>query len=262
MFLFFFFFSILCASEVSWNGKLYDDKAVAELITVITSTNPIPSIPSTKYIREAQESLLRIPALARCKKIIVFDGIPPGFESRKDDYEEYKRRVEQEFPNTELVFCKEWLHLAGALDEAVKHVTTPYIFMHQHDIVLIKDFDLNGLIATMEANDGIQHVLLSTGTNNYGTSADAYVEGTTFVPLSRHFTWSDMTHVTRASYYREFVLPLCRHRRGFMEWTLNGALEQARKEIGTAGHLPFGTYLYGNLQDGYYTRHTDGRGSP
>lgn len=261
----------LFASSVYWNGKIYDDQTVANMITVITTTNPIPSLPSTEHIYPSQVSLFRIPAFALCKKIIVFDGIQPGFESRAADYELYKKAIldatktSPYFKNTELIFCENWVHIAGAIKAALEHVTTPYVFIHQHDFVLIKDFDLNGLIATMEANENIQHVRLAVPANYHWLyyynppSVDEQILGSSFVPLCRHFVWSDNDHISRASYYREFILPQCGH--GAMEWYLNPALEAARKEIGDLCHPPFGTYLYGGLYDGYYLRHSDGRGN-
>src|SRR4051812_37553585 len=75
--------STLCSSPpVVWNGVTYDTETVAKLITVITSTSPVPSIPSTRHLYPAQASLFQIPAFALCKKIIVFDGIRPGQEAK------------------------------------------------------------------------------------------------------------------------------------------------------------------------------------
>ena len=71
--------------DMEWNGKVYDDDTVAQMITVITTTNPIPSIPSIKHIYPAQVALFQIPAFTRCKKIIVFDGLQPGWEKRRHD---------------------------------------------------------------------------------------------------------------------------------------------------------------------------------
>src|SRR5262249_50025118 len=149
---------------VVWDGVTYDDDTTAELITVIITTNPIHSIPYVRHLFSAQKSLSMIPALAKCKKIIVFDGIQPGFEDRKHDYKLYKKNVKKltnhnpHFANTKLVFCPKWVHLSGAIREAFKYVTTPYVFIQQHDFDIIKEFDLNGLVATMAANPGIKHV--------------------------------------------------------------------------------------------------------
>lgn len=267
----FFFLSIqmLEASDVFWNGKLYDDKTVAEMITVITTTNPIPSIPSTGHIYPSQKSLFRIPAFALCKKIIVFDGIQPGFEGRENDYEKYKKEIlfwtetDPYFSNTELIFCEKWIHLAGGIKEAIARVTTPYVFIHQHDFILMKDFDLNGVIATMEANENVKYVRLALPPANYHwlpydpPVIDEHIVGPSFVPLCRHFEWSDNDHIAPTSYYREFVLPRCGH--GPMEIYLDPALRHARSEVGTLCHPIFGTYLYGGMKDGGYLYHSDGR---
>ncbi len=254
--------------------RVLDDEAVAEMITIITTTNPIPSIPSIKHIYPSQVSLFQIPAFALCKKIIVFDGINPWFRNRVEDYEKYKKRIikltetDPYFANTELIFCDGWAHLAGAVGEAIKRVTTPFVFVHQHDFVLTKEFDLNRLVTTMTLNPLIKHVKLNPGYCNRAYAGATYdsgwdgpvdevVEGPHCVPLCRCFGWSDNDHIARTDYYTDFVLPMCSH--GAMEWFLQPALKASLAEFGDAGHAPFGTYLYGRLQDGGYIRHSDGR---
>lgn len=260
---------VLFSSEIQWNGKVYNDQTVSELITIITTTNPVPSIPYFLHLYNSQVSLFRIPALALCKKIIVFDGLQKGFESRAEDYEMYKQGIldltesDPYFQNTELIFCDRWVHLAGAIREAMERVTTPYVFIHQHDFVLVKDFDLNGVIATMEANENIKYVRFALPLFNYHwlnwdpPILDTCVLGTTFVPLLRHFEWSDNDHVATSDYYRNFVLPQCSH--GAMEWYLQPALYYSRQEAGDLCHSDFGTYLYGGIYDGGYFYHSDGR---
>jgi hypothetical protein len=141
-------------------------------------------------------------------------------------------------------------------------VQTPYIFIHQHDLILVKDFDLNGLIATMEANSNIKHVRLALPCTNrhwlYSPPAvDEVIVGPCFVPLTRHFIWSDNDHVSTAEYYREFILPQCGH--GPMEHYIDVLFREAMGKIDTVCHPVFGTYLYGNLDDGGYLSHSDGR---
>lgn len=196
------------AREYILNDRIYNDETVANLITIITTTNPIPSIPQVLHLYNSQKELFRIPAFALCKKIIVFDGLQPGYEHRLDDYEKYKQNVieltksDPYFSNTKLVFCPAWVHLAGALREAIKSVTTPYLFIHQHDFLLGKDFDLNGVIATMVVNPNIKHVRLNQYPRAdffpwFDGDVDQIIEGPHFVPLCRTFGWSDNDHVTR-----------------------------------------------------------------
>ncbi len=248
--------------------QMLGNEAAAELITVITTTNPIPSIPTTKHIYPSQKSLFQIPAFALCKKIIVFDGINPWFTRREADYEQYKKNVialtesDPYFANTELIFCDQWVHLAGAIAEAMKRVTTPFVFIHQHDFVLTRPFNVGGVITSMLLNPGIKHVRLHVGHNTayagwWDGPVDEVVEGGSCVPLCRTFGWSDNDHIARTDYYLNFVLPMCQH--GAMEWFLQPAIQQAVSEQGASGHAPFGTYLYGEIWDGGYIRHTDGR---
>jgi hypothetical protein len=255
------------AEDVVWKGETYNTEKVSELITIITSTNPIPSIPDIDHIYQAQVSLFQIPALASCKKIIVFDGIQPGYESRANDYELYKKRIieltenDPYFANTQLIFSPKWEHLAGSIRQAIDHVKTPFIYVHQHDFRLKRPFDLNGVIATMVANPKIKYVRLGHAPNSYRGEWSGYpdekVVGPHFIPLSRVFRWSDQDHVTRLDYYRDFVLPSCH--KNFMEASMHPALMSSIKKYGyDEGHAPFGTYLYGDLNEGSYLYHSDG----
>ncbi len=257
------------AVDIVWEGVTYDDETVSKLITVITGTSYIHTHPDTKHIRPAQESLYRIPAFALCKKLIAFDGIYPQYRGTKEEdlYEQYKLNVmlltdtDPYFTNTECVFCPWWMHLSGALRTAMDYVETPFVFVHQHDLRLQKDFDLNGVIATMVANPNIKYVNLWSGINSesewYNWPLDQVIEGPHFVPLCRSFGWSDQCHIARADYYREFVLPQCHY--CFMEAVLNRAIKDSANELGRdEGHKPFGAYLYGDLSDGNYIYHSDG----
>lgn len=261
--------------KLSWNerfifldGRQYDTELVSKLVTVITTANPIPSIPDTHILYQSQASLFRIPALAQCKKIIVFDGVQPGYEARKADYEEYKQNIIQLtqkdplFSNTNLVFCPTWVHLSGAIAEAIKYVKTPFVFIHQHDFVLQKSFDFNACIATMMANPEIKHLRLNRGLTNttfreWDGEIDQVIQGVSFVPLCRTFGWSDNDHLARVDYYTQFVLPKCHC--CAVEHVLHPALKNAIAEKGKEAHALFGTYLYGMPSDGGYFHHLDGR---
>lgn len=272
IFLSIFIFSYAtCTAELkeAKPNEIYSDQEIAKLITIITTTNPIPSIPNTSMIEKTQASLFQINAFKLCKKIIVFDGIQPGYESRKNDYQQYKINVlkltknNPYFSNTQLVFCKSWVHLAGAIREALKHVQTPYLFIHQHDFLLAKPFNLNALISTMNINPNIKHVRLNREQNtffkNWDGPVDEVIEKDTYLPLCRTFGWSDNDHVTTLGYYRNFVLPKCSGKVA-MEHILHPALQESILRLGKdEGQKLFGTYLYGNIMDGSYLIHLNGR---
>lgn len=253
---------------------ILSEEECSELITVICTTNPIPSIPKTDILYESMKSLDQISAFRKCKKIIVFDGIQPGYEHRTSDYDTYKQNIQElanaspYFINTELVFCPTWVHLAGAIAHALESVTTPYLFIHQHDFQLLKPFDLPKLLTSMQFNPNIKYVRLNAYRKNrperktgqhyrYDGDVDRVILGGSLIPLSRTFGWSDNDHIARTDYYRDFVLPSCEF--GAMEWFLHPMLKESIKKNGQDGHLSFGTYLYGDLDDGKYLHHLDGR---
>lgn len=255
-------------NAVVWDGIDYNDETVSQLVTVITSTSPISSMPSTKFLYKAQKSLFKVPTLAKCKKIIVFDGVKKENKHLLKKYNQYKKNVKKlvktdpYFANTQLVFCPEWGHLCGTIREAIKHVDTPYLFIHQHDLVLLKEFDLNGVIASMNANSAIKYVGLIQRPNSvddwWFSPLKEGVEGISFVPLCRAAGWSDQTHIASLDYYSSFVLPQCHET--FMEHILQPALKKAIEEEGfNKGQEVFGTHVYGHLLDGPYIHHADGQ---
>ena len=246
-----------------WNNRIYDDVNVSEMITVITATSAIRSHPKVDLLYEAQASLYLVPALAMCKKIIVFDGLASNQQHLNDQYEQYKKNVieltksDPYFANTELVFCEKWGHLSGAIQEAMKHVETSFVFMHQHDLVLLKEFDLNGVIASMEANSSIKYVHLcpwpNTKANWWFGSVNDQIDGIHFVPFLRGYGWSDQCHVSTKKYYTDLILPLCNHT--FME----NVCHHKVKSMGQKGQEVFGVFLYGSWEDGLFNKHTNGR---
>ena len=258
------------------NGEPLADATASGLITVITSTSLIPSTPSCKHLYPAQASLFKIPTLAQCRKLIVFDGLPIHQEHRRNDYALYKEEVtrlthtDSVFSNTQLHFCTEWKHLAGGLKEAMGYVTTPFVFLHQHDCILIKEFDIKGCMLSMMKNPNIKHIHLTSYPNSgchsgdmqtsWDGPVDSIVHGGSSSPLTRCFGWSDYCQVTTTDYLLDFVLPKCGH--GFMESFLHAAFKEAlQNKSGSeidAVHDKFGTYLYGGVEDGIYVHHSDG----
>jgi len=141
-----FLAAVFAAISMKQNKR---SKSLSDQITVICTTNPIPSIPSTKILEQTMRSLDQNAALRSCKKIIVFDGIQPGYEGRREDYEKYKENVANlclsspYFQNTELIFCTNWVHLAGAIDTALQSVTTRYsrkLWMKEKEERILKKF--------------------------------------------------------------------------------------------------------------------------
>jgi len=234
---------------------------LVDKLTIITTTSPIPSNPSTEMLEITQRSLFMIPEFRGCKKIIVFDGVPAQQRYRSLAYYTFIRNVEKlvredpYFYNTTLVINHDFKHLANSLREAINIVDTPYIFVHQHDFSLIKKFDIANLVRSMDSNPNLKHIRLNkwvTASNWWDGEVDSVIVGGSLVPLTRIFGWSDNDHISRTDYYRDFVFPKIPWN-GAMEWFLHDQPDILRN------HLLYGTYLYGSIGDGPYILHLDGR---
>lgn len=257
----------LCLAVFLFLTVFLQSESLKDKLTVITTTSPIRSHPDTEMLEICQKSLFDMPGIQECPKIIVFDGIHKRMMFLKDSYEEYKTNVQNltetdpYFRNTQLVFCKEHVHLTGAIKEAMKHVKTPFVFLHQHDFKIRRKVDTFGIIRSMEENPGLKHVMLprrfissSWGFNYY---VDENIEGPCYVPLTRTFGWSDNDHFSPKSYYEEFIFPKVT-KPWPMEWVLN-PLEKKLTMEDPKNHDLFGTYIYGKIGDGRYIVHLDGK---
>ena len=257
----FMLMALALASCAFSNGESLKDK-----VTIITNTSVMRSNPSTKLLEVTQKSLSIIPGFSECHRIIVFDGVHRRQRAFKDNYEQYKQNVIEltkthpDFANTTLVFCKEHKHLALALKEGMDLVTTPFVFVHQHDFQIKKPVDSFGIIRSMEANPNLKHIRLHRRWNivaGLDYRVDEEIEGPHYVPLCRTFGWSDNDHFTRKSYYDEFIFPKIT-KKWPMEWLIN-PLEKTLTQEDSKNHRIFGTYLYGKKGDGKYLLHLDGK---
>ena len=250
-------------------GLLHAQGSVADKLTLITSTSPIPSNPSTSMLERTQASLNTVPGFKDCHKIIVFDGVPHWKKAAIPAYEQYKKNVIKltkthlDFQNTRLVFCKNHKHLTNALREGMALIKTPFVFVHQHDFEIVRPIDVEGIIRSMESNPNLKHIRLSRKRNihtPWDGPIDEVIDGPHFVPLCRTWGWSDNDHFTRLDYYRNFVFPRIGNRKVPMEFVLHRS-ERKSTWKNKANHKRFGTYLYGakGPKNGRYIRHLNGK---
>lgn len=259
------------------------EDSLKDRLTIITTTHPIPSNPTIEMIKRTQRSLFRVPGFRGCKKIIVFDGIRDnlGYLERRLDpaelggrdlhyfasekYEQFKANMleltenNSYFENTTLIFCDEHLNLAGAIGQALSYVDTPFVFIHQHDIELVKDVDALNVVRTMENNSNVKCVRLNqlwNEQNIWDSLLDTHIEGQCFVPLLRTNLWSDQEHFCSVEYYTDFILPKMPER-NCMEWVL---MEEEKREVekDISNHKIYGTYVYGKLGERPYLNNLDG----
>lgn len=250
----------------------FSTESLADKVTIITTTSPIKSNPRTDIIETSMASIYAIPSLRDCPQIIVFDGIDEeasNIDVKKRNYEEYKRRLVEikekslkpYFKNTTFLFLDTWHHQALALREAMKLVKTPFVFLHQHDVVIVKNFDAVGLVRTMEENPTIKLVRLCNGENSpnwYDGPVDDKIRGIHYIPLVRSFRFADSEHFTTVKYYQDLVFPRVNGRNFAEYWMMEPNYKEHQQDM-IDNHDLYGTYVYGKLGEPSYLRHLDGR---
>ena len=271
-FLIFLFVNDLCFSR----GRDFD--YLNEKLTIITTTSPIPSNPSTAILEKSMKSIYAIKDLRNCQKIIVFDGVKDAnehYHCRKStekiliDYEQYKRNVQAlvddpsnlYFKNIKLLFLDKFSHQAWALKAAMKLVLTPFIYCHQHDIEIIRPFDVVGIIKSMEINPNIKLVRACFGENHpsyFDGPLDDHINGNALVPLVRTFRFSDVDHFTTVQFYEEMVFPRVTSPNFAEIFVMEPDFVGMQNEM-LRNHDQWGMYIYGRLGEKTTIKHLDGR---
>lgn len=179
--------------------------------TVIMSTSPVPSNPSTVILENTIASIRR--HLPEIPIIIMVDGMRQEQWERSDEryrYEEFKKRLSCrviEMPNVSVKIFGKHLHQAGMTAETLGDIRTPLLFFFEHDTPLLPlpiDFV------------GIERVILSKFINcvrlhpltyrrpehEYLNRGDVEFHG---VPLIKTVQWSQRPHITTVQFYRDML---------------------------------------------------------
>ena len=164
---------------------------VESLITVVVTSSPVCSNPSTRMLLECLASLDRNGGLARCRKLIMCDGFKVRRRSHRKQgvvtdeeavlYREFVRKVacmcreDAAFRRTRLVRLARRQGSAYAIREAVQaHVHTPFVLVVPHDCLIARPVKLGAAASAMHVSLGgseaerIKYVkLVGRSTQNY-----------------------------------------------------------------------------------------------
>jgi hypothetical protein len=240
-------------------------------ITTVIATSPIPTIPDISHIRRTVESLQFVPELAESPILIVFDA--PADNAAYPDYEQYKRNLTTYFEdraNVKMLHLEEWGCLTGVMERAVQVVDTPFLFVQQHDLPLVRSFECGQILECLKNDPAVKHVRLNKQYNrpiDWDRNSLFGAYKTPYTDLTRTGCWSDNSHLTTSAYYREVVIPEIRGKRTFPEAVLNRLLKATvqisrplrGRVISRAAHRRLGTFIYGAPGDPPVITHTDGR---
>lgn len=205
---------------------------VEELLTVVITSSPVRSNPSTRMLQECMASLNRNGGLARCRKVIMCDGFKVRQRSQRklgvvtDEeavlYREYVHRVvclcrtHPDFRRARLVRLARRQGSAYAIREAIGgHVSTPLVLVVPHDCVIARPLQLETVAAAMHARlDRMNYIKLagpSTATyaeavlQKHGVRLQPTIElarGLTLTPMLRYM---DNVAIVSVAFLRETV---------------------------------------------------------
>ncbi len=237
---------------------------LAGAITVLVTTSPIPSHPSTAII-EATLASLDAAGLGGCETLIACDGIRPEQEDRRADYGEYLRRLCwacSQRPNTLPIVFGEFRHQAGMTASALEQVRTPLVLFVEHDTPLCGEIPWASMVRAIDSG-GVDVIRLGHEANvldvhRYlvnGKRRD--VRG---VPLVRVAQWSSRPHLASADWYRKMLADYFPpHARTFIEDRIYSEIATPwveRKEWGGICQL----WLYAPTEGTWKrSEHLDGR---
>lgn len=164
--------------------------SLSELLTVIITTSPVKSHPSTELLDAVRESFNLVDGLCECNQIIVADGYivnddgspnkeKSGKISRElaDAYEHFlvdlreKLDLEGPVPSRRLIVRSKRYGFAENLRCGVLIATTPYVLVVQHDQLFLRplrNLSLFQIISSLVEHPEIKYLgLMSSSDMNY-----------------------------------------------------------------------------------------------
>lgn len=239
---------------------------LADLVTVLMPTSPIPSHPATAVITETLGSVMAHPQLAGCEAFVMIDGVRPEQEHRRGDYEEYQRRLLQltnTIPGVVPLRFEDHTHQAKMTRQALEQVRTPLVLFVEHDTPLVGEIPFVGLAQVILDGTAevvrLHHEAEVLKPHRYLMADDSPVD-VAGVPMQRTAQWSQRPHLASADWYRamldKYFGP---NARTMIEDRLYGEIATPwveRREWGKECRL----WLYAPAGDMKRSTHLDGRG--
>jgi hypothetical protein len=244
---------------------------VADLITVIVVTSPIPSHPSTAVIDETLASIDKQEALAWCEKLVLVEGVRQEQHERVGDYETFTQQLLwdclHERRQTLPVVFQEHMHQAKMLRHALELVRTPLVLFVEHDTPIHGDIAWAGIAEAILRED-VNLVRLHHESSILPPHEHLMVDREPRmssshllpVPLMRTAQWSQRPHVASASFYRRVLTDHFRkNARTMIEDVMHSPVAHAWFDDGLEGWERYKLAIYAPPGDMKRSWHTDGR---
>jgi len=243
-------------------------------LTVVITTSPVPSNPSTMMLEAVLQSFNRVKGLGDCALVIVCDGYNFAAKSTwkagkvtedaAERYLEYLQNLESMLNSGKLPAGTKLVILDGrngqalALRAGLQQVDTEYVLIHQHDLEFMFDFNLPGVLSVLDdpAND-VKYVGMPLLCNinyepyilsHHGVRVEPLAlqpaQGGEVVRVVPIIFWYDSTHISSVRHYEEVVFGCGEVFRpgDFIEETYGVRQRKDIMEHSMAAHAKYGTY--------------------
>lgn len=256
-------------------------------LTIVVTTSPIPSMPSTALLQALLKSFENVHDLSGCLVIIVCDGI--GTVLRADEkpnwkcsrvnaehvtaYQEYTANVERlakcQQQRCEVMVLQERHGCGLAVEAALALVKTPFVMVAQHDQLFLRNFDAGGVLAAMRAQPAaLRYVGIQSRTtlrykervaDRFGIALDRF-DATPDLPLLPLLMYYDKPHIVWTEHLHERVyVPGVLKPGDFVEDVLGRPQLEDIKTNGIDSHGKYGTWVLCDDDEVPATYHLSGR---
>jgi hypothetical protein len=192
-------------------GGLQERTELADLVTVVVPTSPVPANPDFGHLLTTLDSIADA-GLGACEVIITCDGVRPEQEHLLEGYTEAVHNLVtqclHEWPSVLPVVHTTHQHQARMMRHALDLVTTPLVLYVEHDCPLNPGVDWDRLTAIM-LNTGRVN-LVRFHHEDHVLDEHRYLMANDPTPrfgldLWRCEQWSQRPHLARTDYYRRIM---------------------------------------------------------
>lgn len=209
---------------------------LADTITIVIPTSPIPSNPSTSLFDNVVAGIRK--HLPACPILIQADGVRPEQEKFRDQYQMFLYRLDDSINAGTFGRCTmrkfpEYSHQARMMKMSLAHndIQTPLLFYLEHDFLMLAEYvDWKGIaeaILSKEVNLIRLYYWSSIVPQHWDLMIDKepiFIHG---VPLLRTVQWSQQPHIASIDLYRAVLSHFSEDCRTMVEDRIYGIVSQA-----------------------------------
>src|SRR5229473_2434977 len=181
----------------------------ADRVTVLVTTSPIPSNPSTAIIEETVASITE--RMQGARVVVLCDGVRAEQEDRRSAYREFIGELfyltlRPAWSTVKVRAFSEQVHQSGMIRAALEGVETPLVCFVEHDLPFYGDVPLDAFAAMCE--DGTANVVrvnINTELSEYHAHMHGAPEETHGIRCVRTMQWSSHPMIARADYLRRLL---------------------------------------------------------